>query len=66
MFSDRIEIFSRGGLAPLQTLDGFFKGHSIPVNEKLSEIFLQLHISEKTSREQYALFQKGICKQIQH
>lgn len=50
MYSDRIEILSRGGLAPLQTKAGFFRGHSVPVNEKLSEIFLQLHISEKTGR----------------
>ena len=35
---------------PLQTLNDFYKGHSIPVNEKLSEMFLQLHISEKTGR----------------
>ena len=28
----------------------FFAGESIPVNKKLSEIFLQLHISEKTGR----------------
>lgn len=49
-FSDRIEILSRGTLAPLQTKDGFYKGHSIPVNDKLSEIFLQLHISEKIGR----------------
>lgn len=34
----------------MQTLDGFFEGHSVPVNEKLSELFLQLHISEKTGR----------------
>ncbi len=34
----------------MQTLDGFFEGHSVPVNEKLSELFLQLHISEKTNR----------------
>ena len=34
----------------LQTLEGFFIGHSTPVNEKLSEIFLQLRISEKTDR----------------
>ena len=47
---NRIEILSRGELAPLQTLNGFYKGHSIPVNEKLSELFLQLHISEKTGR----------------
>jgi len=49
-FSDRIEILSRGELPTLQTLEGFFSGHSIPVNEKLSEIFLQLRISEKTGR----------------
>ena len=50
VYSDRIEILSRGGLAPLQTKASFFRGHSVPVNEKLSEIFLQLHISEKTGR----------------
>lgn len=33
-----------------QTLEGFFAGESVPVNQKLSEIFLQLHISEKTGR----------------
>lgn len=49
-YSDRIEILSRGTLSPLQTLDGFYKGHSIPINDKLSELFLQLHISEKTGR----------------
>lgn len=27
-----------------------FRGHSVPVNAKLSEIFLQLHINEKTGR----------------
>ncbi len=37
-------------MAPEQTLEGFFSGESIPVNQKLSEIFLQLHISEKTGR----------------
>lgn len=50
VFSDRIEILSRGTLAPEQTMEGFFAGESIPVNRKLSEIFLQLHISEKTGR----------------
>lgn len=50
VFSDRIEILSRGSLAPEQTMEGFFAGESIPVNQKLSEIFLQLHISEKTGR----------------
>lgn len=50
VFSDRIEILSRGTLPPRQTMRGFFAGESIPVNKKLSEIFLQLHISEKTGR----------------
>lgn len=50
VFSDRIEILSRGVLAPEQTIDVFFRGESIPVNKKLSEFFLQLHISEKTGR----------------
>lgn len=50
VFSDRIEILSRGSIPPGQTKDGFFMGESVPVNEKLSEIFLQLHISEKSGR----------------
>jgi len=50
VFSDRIEILSRGTLAPAQTMEGFYQGESIPVNDKLSEIFLQLHISEKSGR----------------
>lgn len=50
VFSDRIEILSRGSLPPGQTEEGFYKGESVPVNEKLSEIFLQLHISEKSGR----------------
>lgn len=50
VYEDRIEILSRGTLAPEQTIDGFFAGESVPVNMKLSEIFLQLHISEKSGR----------------
>lgn len=50
VFSDRIEILSRGAIDSAQTMEGFFAGESIPVNPKLSEIFLQLHISEKTGR----------------
>lgn len=50
VFSDRIEILSRGTLPKEQTLEGFFSGESVPVNKKLSEIFLQLHISEKIGR----------------
>ena len=34
----------------MQTKVGFFRGLPVPVNEKQSEIFLQLHISEKTGR----------------
>lgn len=50
VFSNRIEILSRGSIPPAQTMEGFFHGVSVPVNEKLSEIFLQLHISEKSGR----------------
>ena len=50
VFSDRIEILSRGTIDGEQTIEGFFAGESVPVNKKLSEIFLQLHISEKTGR----------------
>lgn len=50
VFSDRIEILSRGALPEAQTMEGFYSGVSVPVNEKLSEIFLQLHISEKSGR----------------
>lgn len=49
-YEDRIEIVSLGTLPPGQTKEGFFGGVSIPVNKKLSEILLQLHISEKTGR----------------
>lgn len=38
MFSDRIEILSRGTIPPGQTMEGFFAGESVPVNQKLSEI----------------------------
>ena len=50
IYSDRMEILSRGTIPQGQTVEGFFLGESIPVNKKLSEIFLQLHISEKTGR----------------
>lgn len=50
VFSNHIEILSRGTLAPSQTMEGFFSGESVPVKERLSEIFLQLHISEKSGR----------------
>ena len=50
MFSDRIEILSRGTIPPGQTMEGFFAGESVPVNQKLSDMLLQLHISERTGR----------------
>ena len=50
VFQDRIEILSKGLLAPKQTMDGFYAGESVPVNEKLAKIVLQLHISEQTGR----------------
>ena len=50
IYSNRIEILSRGSLAPKQTIEGFYLGESVPVNQKLSDIFLQLHISERSGR----------------
>ena len=50
VFSDRIEILSRGKMPPGQTIEGFYAGESVPVNQKLSDMFLQLHISERTGR----------------
>ena len=44
VFSNRIEILSRGTLAPEQTIEGFFLGESIPVNRKLSDLFLHCHL----------------------
>lgn len=49
-YSNRVEILSRGCLAPSQTVKGFYAGESIPVNQKLSDLFLQLHISERSGR----------------
>ena len=50
MFSDRIEILSRGTIPPGQAMEGFFAGESVLVNQKLSDMLLQLHISERTGR----------------
>lgn len=41
-YDDRVEIISFSKLAPNQTLNGFYNGHSIPVNEDLSTIFWPL------------------------
>ncbi|OUO89845.1 hypothetical protein B5F40_09200 [Gordonibacter sp. An230] len=50
VYDNRIEILSHGTLAPEQTIEGFFAGQSIPVNKRLSDIFLQMHISERSGR----------------
>ncbi len=50
VYSNRIEILSRGSIGNDQTLEGFFEGESRPVNRELFDIFLQLHISERTGR----------------
>lgn len=50
VYEDRLEITSHGTLPPKQTKNGFYAGISIPVNDKLSDIFLQLHISEMSGR----------------
>lgn len=49
-YQDRIEILSRGNLPPKQTVEGFFAGESIPVNQALSDVFIKLHITEHTGR----------------
>ena len=49
-FSDRIEILSNGALSPRLTLEEFYKGKSEPVNKRLSDIFVQFHIGERTGR----------------
>lgn len=50
IFTDRIEILSHGGMALDQDEEGFYSGASIPVNEILASIFLQLRISERSGR----------------
>lgn len=50
IFTDRIEILSHGGLALDQDETGFYSGSSLPVNEILATLFLQLRISERSGR----------------
>ena len=50
IFTDRIEIMSHGGLAIDQDENGFYNGASLPVNDVLASIFLQLRISERSGR----------------
>lgn len=47
VFLNKIEILSRGTLAPTQAIDWFILGESMFVNDKLPYIFLQLLLSEK-------------------
>lgn len=49
-FCDRVEILSLGQLPSKQTVEGFFAGKSVPIIQKLSAIFLQLYISERSGR----------------
>lgn len=49
-FDDRVEITSFSSLAPSQTVEGFYNGRSVPVNEELSSIFLATHLSERTGK----------------
>ena len=49
-FEDRVEIISFSRLAPRQTINGFYSGNSIPVNEELSTIFLATHLSERSGK----------------
>ena len=50
VFPNRIEILSHGGLGIEQDFEGFYTGVSIPVNEVLASIFLQLRLSERSVR----------------
>ncbi len=50
IFTNRIEILSHGGLAIDQDEAGFYSGSSLPVNEILATLFLQLRISERSGR----------------
>ncbi|MCF0237211.1 MAG: putative DNA binding domain-containing protein [Sphaerochaetaceae bacterium] len=50
VFSNRIEIVSNGALPKAQTLQGFYMGRSKPRCNELSEVFLQLRLSERSGR----------------
>ena len=45
-----MEILSRGALPPTQTVVGFYRGDSVPVNASLAKIINQLRISETSGR----------------
>lgn len=50
IFLNKMKILSHGGLTIDQDEQGFFSGASIPVNEILTFIFLQLRLSERSGR----------------
>ena len=50
VFNDRIDILSYGTIPNGQTIEGFYDGKSKPRYRELSDIFLQLRISEKSGR----------------
>ncbi len=47
VFDDRLEIVSIGGLPKGQTLNSFFKGKSVPVNEPMIRLFMKLDLMEQ-------------------
>lgn len=47
VFSNRIEVLSRGKLPAGQTRSGMLAGEPVPVNRRLAEIFRMLHISDQ-------------------
>ena len=57
-FSDRIEIFSHGGLPKGQTRELFFKGISKPRNDMLMRIFLNMNLTEHTGHGVPAILAK--------
>lgn len=57
-FSDRIEIFSHGGLPKGQTKEMFFKGISKPRNDMLMRIFLNMNLTEHTGHGIPAILSK--------
>lgn len=50
VFNDRIDILSYGTIPNGQTIEGFYDGKSKPRCRELSDIFLQLRISERSGR----------------
>lgn len=47
VYDDRLEIVSIGGLPKGQTIESFFKGKSVPVNEPMIRLFMKLDLMEQ-------------------